>query len=340
MSNYSDRPTPDLHDTPGAWPETPATTRGSSYLSSRNASYRSEVEGARTPIGPAVGTAAFGRLPAQGRGSYGLGSSAPEVEGSGGGETPAGNVGTAIPPAALATTAEVVTQRTSNPTDSSDASTAVPSPEERHVGTEHPAHEEVEESPVDAYGDEKFAAIKAGPSDTNGQRPLMDRQRTEDDLFRTLSRRKSNRSGGMSRAPTQDPHDLAEQEEINRLMSRMFGKTRQENSEEEKTRHVGVVWKGLTVKGMGLGAALQPTAGDIFLGLPRFLKSLVSKGPKKAGGKPPVRKIINDFNGCIRPGEMLLVLGRPGAGCSTFLKIIGNQRFGYEVRRITCGEFS
>lgn len=27
---------------------------------------------------------------------------------------------------------------------------------------------------------------------------------------------------------------------------------------------------------------------------------------------------------------MLLVLGRPGSGCSTFLKTIGNQRAGYE----------
>ena len=27
---------------------------------------------------------------------------------------------------------------------------------------------------------------------------------------------------------------------------------------------------------------------------------------------------------------MLLVLGRPGSGCSTFLKVIGNQRSGFE----------
>jgi ABC-type multidrug transport system ATPase subunit len=27
---------------------------------------------------------------------------------------------------------------------------------------------------------------------------------------------------------------------------------------------------------------------------------------------------------------MLLVLGRPGSGCTTFLKMIGNQRAGYE----------
>lgn len=32
----------------------------------------------------------------------------------------------------------------------------------------------------------------------------------------------------------------------------------------------------------------------------------------------------------MKPGEMLLVLGRPGSGCSTFLKVIGNQRAGYK----------
>jgi ABC-type multidrug transport system ATPase subunit len=135
----------------------------------------------------------------------------------------------------------------------------------------------------------------------------------------------------MSRVATKETEDeAAEQEEIDALLSRMFGRTRQETSEEEKTRHVGVVWKNLTVKGMGLGAALQPTAGDIFTKLPRFFKNLITRGPKSAAGKPPVRTLIDDFSGCIKPGEMLLVLGRPGSGCSTFLKMIGNQRFGYE----------
>lgn len=153
---------------------------------------------------------------------------------------------------------------------------------------------------------------------------------TEDDLIRHLSRRNTNRSGenNLSRATTQE--DAAEQEEINRLMSRMFGRTRQEHSEEEKTRHVGVVFKNLTVKGMGLGAAIQPTFGDPFLGLPRLLSGLFRRGRKAAVGKPPVKTIINDFSGVIRPGEMCLVLGRPGSGCSTFLKVLGNQRFGYE----------
>ncbi|KAF2423406.1 hypothetical protein EJ08DRAFT_596084 [Tothia fuscella] len=202
--------------------------------------------------------------------------------------------------------------------------------------------EEVEtRSAIDEESSAGFAPIKAAPTDSekvydNEKRPGLapsspsKKNFTEDDLYRVLSRKRSQRSDGMSRAVTEDPDELAEQEEINKLMSRMFGKTRQANSEEEKTRHLGVVWKNLTVKGMGLGAALQPTTGDIFLNLPRFLKNLFAKGPRKAAGKPPVRTIINDFNGCIKPGEMCLILGRPGAGCSTMLKIIGNQRFGYE----------
>lgn len=39
--------------------------------------------------------------------------------------------------------------------------------------------------------------------------------------------------------------------------------------------------------------------------------------------------ILQDFKGVAIPGEMILVLGRPGSGCSTFLKVIANQRFGY-----------
>ncbi|AQZ16916.1 hypothetical protein BZL39_K05110 [Zygosaccharomyces parabailii] len=34
-----------------------------------------------------------------------------------------------------------------------------------------------------------------------------------------------------------------------------------------------------------------------------------------------MRKILNDMNALARPGEMVLVLGRPGSGCSSFLKV-------------------
>ncbi|KAL8948749.1 MAG: hypothetical protein Q9222_005088 [Ikaeria aurantiellina] len=178
-----------------------------------------------------------------------------------------------------------------------------------------------------------FQPIKtAVTKDTTDQRPKLQKKTSgpmsEADIFKALSRRKSNVSASqgseLERVITQE-----EQADIKRLMSRMFGQNRRAQSEEEKTRHVGLVFKKLTVKGMGLGAALQPTLSDPFLGLPRLLTKLFTKG-KSASGKPPVRTLLNDFSGCVRPGEMLLVLGRPGSGCSTFLKVLANQRFGFE----------
>lgn len=47
------------------------------------------------------------------------------------------------------------------------------------------------------------------------------------------------------------------------------------------------------------------------------------------GKKGQEFNILEGFRGVIRPGEMVLVLGRPGSGCSTFLKVIANQRFGF-----------
>jgi ABC-type multidrug transport system ATPase subunit/ABC-type multidrug transport system permease subunit len=219
-------------------------------------------------------------------------------------------------------------------------STAVPSPDDKDKRVEAGPVEEAEEIPrrdsTETESEEEdagFAAIK--PASSGPTRPALQKgdskPMTEEDLFRVLSRRRTSRTG-LSRTNTQATASSNddEQEEINRLMSRMFGRTRQESSEEEKTRHLGVIFKNLTVKGMGVGAALQPSVGDLFLDFPRFVKNVFTKGPRQAAGKPPVRTILDDFSGCIKPGEMLLVLGRPGSGCSTFLKVLGNQRFGYE----------
>ena len=218
---------------------------------------------------------------------------------------------------------------------SSEDRTAVPSPAEIHSDTfatagSQPKKDLYEKEPEDEEGDEigGFAPIKTNASSKRTERPgLQGRalsRKTTDDLFKVLSRKRSN----MTEAELAEHQE--ELAEIERLMSRMFGKDRQANSEDEKTRHVGLVFRNLTVKGMGLGAALQPTLSDPFLALPRLLKALFTGGRKRAGGKPPTRTILNDFSGCVRPGEMLLVLGRPGAGCSTFLKVLANQRYGYE----------
>lgn len=46
---------------------------------------------------------------------------------------------------------------------------------------------------------------------------------------------------------------------------------------------------------------------------------------------PPVKDILSGFEGLVRPGEMLLVLGRPGSGCTSLLKVLANQRSSFHA---------
>ncbi|KAK5006697.1 hypothetical protein LTR28_006185 [Elasticomyces elasticus] len=189
------------------------------------------------------------------------------------------------------------------------------------------------ESPVTSSHETQgsiYLPLKAGPTDrADGEQRLplqLSRSNGTTSLHKAQARRRNNGSGDGS----SDVDTDKERVEIERLLSRMFGEDRQKKNENEKRKHVGVVFRDLIVKGHGLGAALQPTIGDFFLGLPRFFTKLFTKGAKAAIAKPSIREILSNFNGCIKPGEMLLVLGRPGSGCSTFLKVLGNQRGGYQ----------
>jgi ABC-type multidrug transport system ATPase subunit len=48
------------------------------------------------------------------------------------------------------------------------------------------------------------------------------------------------------------------------------------------------------------------------------------------------------MNGFCKDGEMILVLGRPGAGCSTLLRVLANDRKNYKdvSGEVTYGPFS
>ncbi|KAI5807966.1 putative ABC transporter [Peziza echinospora] len=110
--------------------------------------------------------------------------------------------------------------------------------------------------------------------------------------------------------------------EMEALLSGFFNK----DDADRKTPSSGVTFHNLTVKGVGIGASLAPTNGDVLLGPFRALRGLF----RRQSRKPPTRTLIHNFTGRVGPGEMLLVLGRPGSGCSTFLKTIANQRAGFE----------
>ena len=85
-------------------------------------------------------------------------------------------------------------------------------------------------------------------------------------------------------------------------------------------KRLGVTWNGLTVKGKANAAVLHDTVFSLF-DIP---------GKIKAGRRPaPDKVILQESFGCVRPGQILLVLARPGGGATTLLNILSNNRAGY-----------
>lgn len=105
-----------------------------------------------------------------------------------------------------------------------------------------------------------------------------------------------------------------------KLMSEV--KERQQRGEKDhfKGRKLGVTWKNLNVKGMGANSAFNENVLSQF-NIPQHIK--------ESRHKAPLETIIEESYGCVKPGEMLLVLGRPGSGCTTLLKMLSNRRLGY-----------
>ncbi|KAK6457757.1 ABC-2 type transporter-domain-containing protein [Scheffersomyces xylosifermentans] len=83
-----------------------------------------------------------------------------------------------------------------------------------------------------------------------------------------------------------------------------------------RLRESGVSFVGLSVFGVDESFALVPTVVDLLKGPIGAIEAALSRR------KSPDRTILDKIDGLAKPGEMVLVLGRPGAGCSSFLKTL------------------
>lgn len=93
-------------------------------------------------------------------------------------------------------------------------------------------------------------------------------------------------------------------------------------------KRIGVLFEDLKVKGMGGGSKLlvktYPSAFVDFFNIYTPISKLLGFAKK-----PQEVDILSGFTGLVKPGELVLVLGRPGSGCTTFLKVMANQRQGF-----------
>ncbi|KAF3492141.1 ATP-binding cassette transporter [Arthroderma uncinatum] len=91
-------------------------------------------------------------------------------------------------------------------------------------------------------------------------------------------------------------------------------------------RRVGLCFQNLSVFGYGTPADYQKDVANIWLALPGMIRRFLfsTAGQKRID-------ILRQFDGIIHPGEMCVVLGPPGSGCSTFLKTISGDTNGLHV---------
>ncbi|KAI1622446.1 ABC-2 type transporter-domain-containing protein [Exophiala viscosa] len=88
---------------------------------------------------------------------------------------------------------------------------------------------------------------------------------------------------------------------------------------------IGVTFQDLSASGSGAALQYQQDVLSIFTAVPNVTRLL------RRGSAGPKKTIISGFNGQLVSGELLLVLGRPGSGCSTFLKTLCGSTNGLSI---------
>lgn len=109
-----------------------------------------------------------------------------------------------------------------------------------------------------------------------------------------------------------------------RAWARAMAKTMGENG--SGYRQSGLCFQDMNVFGYGAETDYQKDVGNVWLGLPNMVQQMITPN----AGKRRI-DILRGFDGVVNAGEMLVVLGPPGSGCSTFLKSISGETNGIYV---------
>lgn len=105
---------------------------------------------------------------------------------------------------------------------------------------------------------------------------------------------------------------------------KMLLEVRSQDPARYPERKAGLSFRNLGVHGFGSPTDYQKDVLNCLLEAGTIVRRLF-------GAKMHKVQILRDFEGLIKSGEMLVVLGRPGSGCSTFLKTIAGEMGGITI---------
>jgi len=94
--------------------------------------------------------------------------------------------------------------------------------------------------------------------------------------------------------------------------------------EHFQLRTAGFAFRNLNVHGFGSATDYQKNVGNAILSLVGPFRKLFKGGQRKID-------ILQGLDGVVHAGELLVVLGPPGSGCTTFLKTISGETHGFYV---------
>lgn len=97
-----------------------------------------------------------------------------------------------------------------------------------------------------------------------------------------------------------------------------------EDSQAHPLRTLGVAFSNLNVHGFGSDTDFQKSVGNVWLEAVGLARRLMGRQQRKID-------ILQNLDGLVEAGEMLVVLGPPGSGCTTFLKTIAGETYGFHV---------
>ena len=93
------------------------------------------------------------------------------------------------------------------------------------------------------------------------------------------------------------------------------------HGDKDLKREAGLAFRNLSVHGFGSPTDYQKDVANSILEIGALMRAVAGTGKQKI-------QILQNFDGLVKSGEMLVVLGRPGSGCSTFLKTIAGEMNG------------
>lgn len=106
--------------------------------------------------------------------------------------------------------------------------------------------------------------------------------------------------------------------------AKAFHNIRTNSSDGYAPKVAGVAFSNLSVFGHGSPTDYQSSVGNAILKVAGPVRSMV-------GAQKHRIDILHGLDGLVRSGEMLCVLGPPGSGCSTLLRTISGDTYGFEV---------